>query len=134
MSIKYNKKEDNFEDAELKQPGLNNARINSFGGYKALYKIEPIDEEQKIWKGKPVVEPQMARSLPSAQLMQAMRGWMIFSRRYDDRSDWDRMYPELSFDDKLIGLPFLLVPKEKLLFAYDEPTAIELPPPGMIFK
>lgn len=110
------------------------ARMETFGGYKAVYDIQPLDEDQKIWRGRPVIEARGGKSAPPGITAQMQRGWVIFSRRYDDRSDWDRMYPEITLDDKLFGAPILLIPKEKLLFTYDEPTSIELPPPGMTYR
>ena len=111
------------------KPKLNNARLQSFGGYFAIYDVQLVDEKQNIYKGRPVMGPISKTTLPS-NIIEA--DWVFFIDEYDDRNDWDRLYHQLSFDDNLLGQPFVLVPKEKLLFKYSPPTeGIVLPPVGM---
>ena len=109
-------------------PKLNNAFIKSTGSYFILYDIQEIDYDRKVYKGRPV--PLMAGGgnpgpLPDNAVEVE---WIFFSREYDDRNDWDRLYHEIIFEDEeLIGAPFSVVPKEKILFKYNSPTTIILP-------
>jgi len=102
---------------------LNNACIFTLGTYKAVYEIEEIDAKQKIWKGRPVSLP-INDSKGKPKMMQPnLTSWLFFSRMFNDENDWDRYYPEIVFDDEsILGVPFLLVPKEKQLFGYEPPT------------
>ncbi len=113
-----------------KKPPLNAARLFSFGAYRPLYDIKPVDEEKKLWKGRPVIEPSM-KKMPGAQQIES--SWVYFTRDYDDRNDWDRLYHEHEFEDEnIIGQKFILIPKEKLLFAYEPPPSnILLVDPGV---
>ena len=103
---------------------LNNARISTFGGYAALYDIECVDAVQKIWKGKQIIDPNMRQELYP---------WIFFSRQYNPEvNELDQIYKELEIkSESIVGKPFWLVPKEKLLFGYlPEPKeGILLPTP-----
>lgn len=100
---------------------INNARLNMTGTYQAVHSAECVNEESKIWKGKPILD-HAARKIPGA-VKGALAGWVFFSRNYHEENDWDRYYPEIVFDDEsILGVPFILVPKEKMLFGYDPPT------------
>jgi len=109
-------------------PKLNNARMNTLGGYKALYDIEVVDEKQKLWRGKPMVEEKMKRpGMPAPP----EHVWIFFSRDYEIQTgdqkinDWDLLYHEYMIDDEtLMGVSFLLVPKEKLLFGFEPESTI----------
>ena len=108
--------------------GPNNACIFTLGAYKAVYAIEEVDAEQKIWKGRPLPLPiNIGQGKPS-MMHPPEHGWLFFSRMYHKENDWDRYYPEIEIKDTSIaGVPFLLVPKEKQLFGYEPPTMIALP-------
>jgi len=114
-------------------PSLNQARMQSFGAYRAFYDIQPVDEEKKIWRGRPIIEASVQQKFGGTpEALQT--GWVFFTREYDDRNDWDRLYHEFWFEDaRILGQPFLLVPKEKLLFGYNPPPkgGIVLPGPGI---
>lgn len=102
---------------------MNNARMATFGSYRAVFDVQCVDDGQKIWKGRPVIEERMKKiGIPIPE----DPGWIFFSREYDTRenkNDWDLLYHEFIFpDEKILGVPFMLVPKEKLLFGYNEPT------------
>ena len=101
---------------------LNNARLTVMGKYRAVYDIELVDEKKEIWKGKPYIEPTQ-RETPSA-MKATKHGFTFFSRHFDPANEWDVFYPEIEIvDETIIGIPFLLVPSEKLLFGYDPPTS-----------
>ena len=98
---------------------LNNAEIACFGKV-AIYDYEVHDEEKDIWNGK--VLPDRHSTIPPSTIV-------YFSRKYDKESDIDRMLHEQEIlDDKIIGVPFLLVPKEKVLFIHQPHSAIARPP------
>lgn len=101
---------------------LNNARIACFGKV-AVYDYELVDEKQQIWKGKVVIDDNSAFQGKTE---------MFFSRRYDPASDMDKMLEEYEItDEELMGVKFLMVPKEKLLFIFSPSTSIVLPPRGI---
>ena len=107
---------------------LNNACIFTLGSYKAVYDVECVDEEQKIWKGKPLPLPVKRAKGPPSLVDAPANSWLFFSRMYHDTNDWDMYYPEIEIKDpKIAGVPFLLIPKEKHLFGYEPPTTIALP-------
>lgn len=104
---------------------LNNARIKSMS-YAVFYDYEVVDERQGIWKGKLVLDAD-ARTDDKV---------MYFLRKYDRKdNDVDRMLQgEFEFiDTNILGVKFLLVPKDKVLFAY-EPSTIIIRPPIKIAK
>jgi hypothetical protein len=89
---------------------LNNARIACFGGYVPVYDLECVDTKQEIYKGKQITQPEQRKESSP---------FLFFSRSYKpDINELDQIFKEISFDDKLLGVPFILVPKEKLLFGY----------------
>jgi len=92
-------------------PELNNARLKSFGSYIVVYNYEVVNEEMNIWKGIQYQEPEQRNELLP---------YVYFSRNYyPDTTDFDKLWPEIVWDDEsLIGVPCLLVQKEKLLFGY----------------
>jgi len=117
---------------------LSQARFSSLGSYKALYDYERVDAvyegaPMEVWRGRVMIEPQMD-NVPGMK-KKVDTGWIFFTREYDDRNDWDRLYHEIEFNEELFGIPFILVPKEKLLFAYDPPPkeGIILPSPSIQF-
>ncbi len=99
----------------------NNARIGCMGKF-AIQDIEPVDTQAKkaweirktdgIWRGLIVFDTNTPTNLLSDTI--------FFSRHYDrENSDMDRMLEEYAIDDEsIIGVKFLLVPREKMLFFY----------------
>jgi len=120
------------EEPSNEKPKLNAARLISFGAYKMLYDIQPVDEGRRIWKGRPVIPAELSK-MPGAP--KSFKEWVFFHRNYDDRNDWDRLYKEFEFENEgIIGQKFIAIPKEKLLFAYDPPpSGILLPDAGIQF-
>ncbi len=103
----------------------NNAQILMLSIYRPIYDIEVVDEKQNIWKGVPV----------SFQGMKTKNAFVFFSRLYQPEiNDYDRIYPEIEMTDlDIIGIPFFLIPNEKLLFGYEPKTdSIVLPEPQII--
>jgi len=106
----------------------NNACIFTLGTYKAVYAIECVDKEQKIWKGKPLPLPIKRGKGPPSLVSASDNSWLFFSRMYHKTNDWDMYYPEIEIgDEEIAGVPFLLVRKEKKLFGYEPATTIALP-------
>ena len=106
---------------------MNNARIQCFGGYIPIRDIEVIDSKQQIWKGTRIVEP---------NTLQDVYKTVFFSRLYQpDTCEFDKLYTEKHFtSNDILDCEFWLIPKEKLLFGYDPPTAGILKPPLKLRK
>jgi len=106
----------------MEETKLNNARIQTFGAYIPVYDVEEVNRKKGIWRGKRIVEPEMREE-----------EWpfVYFSRLYDpETNDLDKIFPELQWDDpELLGVPFVLIQKEKLLFRYMPSSLIALPRP-----
>jgi hypothetical protein len=101
---------------------LNDARIKCFGGYLPIARYRCFDEQRSIWVGDRIVEP----GTPADALE-----IIYFSRKYEpEKSQIDALMCEYEItDETIVGLPFLLVPKEKVLFGYDPaPKLIKRPP------
>ena len=118
--------ESNVESKPIEEPqeDLSLARLTSFGAYRPLYDIEAVGgmyggKPAKVWRGRPVIEPRHDKVPGAKERMES--DWIYFTREYDERNDWDLMYHEIELDSSLIGVPIILVPKEKLLFAYAPP-------------
>ena len=106
----------------------NNACVFVSNKYRAVYAIEEVDAERKIWRGKPLPMPIKVEGKHPSFLTPPEHAWTYFSRNYNPDNDWDRYYPEFEITDEAIaGVPFLLVPIEKYLFGYEPPTMIALP-------
>lgn len=103
------------------KPLLNASRIHQFGTYRLFYDIQIVDKDQKIYKGRPVPEADLSK-IPGARDME--KSWVLFTRKYSNDNEWDKVYPEYEIkDEEMFGQRILIVPKEKILFAYN-------PPPG----
>lgn len=101
---------------------LNSARLRCFGSYMPITNVILVDEDQQIWKGDRIIE--VGSPIDVAETV-------YFSREYRPKTnELDRILTEKYFDDdSIIGTPFFLIPKEKILFGYDKPpTTIHLPP------
>ena len=121
------------EEEPKEKPLLNAARIHQFGTYRLFFDVRVVDEAQGIWEGRPVPEANLSK-LPGAQEME--KSWVLFTRVYDDKNEWDKVYPEYEIKDaEMFGQKLLIVPKEKILFSYNPPpgSGIVIPMPG-IFK
>lgn len=100
----------------------NDARIKCFGSYVPVRNTEIVDAKQKIWKGERIIEPGTPQDAAKT---------VYFSRTFDKDSDLDKLFKEFHFtDNTILGCEFWLIPKEKLLFGYDEAPGegIALPP------
>ena len=99
------------------------AIIFPLGGYVPIKEIEVVDEGQKIYKGKIVDHPNQ----------QLQTKDVFFSRDYKPEvNELDQIFVEKHFDSSLIGVPFTLVPKEKLLFGFFPKSVIQLPDPSLL--
>ena len=93
----------------------NNARIKCISVYFAVHDYALIDKGQGIWRGNRVIEV----GTPADAFTS-----IYFTRE----SRPDDVLQEYEFEStKLIGFPFLLVPKDRMLFGYDEPSNILKP-------
>lgn len=95
----------------------NNARMRCIGGYLPVKDIEIVDAEQKIWKGVPMMQYGM-RDEPAP--------FVFFSREYlPEVNELDKVFKEIEIkSEAIMGCKFWLIPKEKLLFAYEPGSAI----------
>ena len=98
----------------------NNARMHTVNTYFPVTNMVCVDEKQNIWKGERVVEQGTPDNVASI---------VFFSRTHDpENNDWDKINPPYEFKDtSIIGFKFWLIPKEKLLFGYDESATILRP-------
>ena len=97
----------------------NNARVLTLNGYQMVTAVELVDAEQGIFKGEIVKQPEQKNSVGST---------LFFRRDSGVDTEFDSMWPYIDFKTtELIGFPFVLVPKEKILFIYDEPSVIIKP-------
>lgn len=120
------------EESKLKivpddSSGRNNATIFPMGGSIPICEYELYNEEHQIWKGKLVIPPGKAGA-PDV---------VFFSRKYQPEiNDLDKLFVEMEMENTdLLGIPFILVPKEKLLFGYYGGSGtVILPPPARITR
>lgn len=93
-----------------------NARIQCFGAYIPMRDIKCIDKKQHIWRGKRVAEVLK----PEGEI-----SIVYFSHEGPPDNDFDKVTPPLHFTDiSILGFPFWLIPKHRLLFGYDPPSII----------
>ena len=97
----------------------NNAQIGIIKRVYAVTDYKLYDEKQHIWRG---------TVMPGSKQEDILgRGTEIFfSREYKD-IEWDHHLREWEFDNKLFGIFIILVPTEKVLFAYQPNTNIIIP-------
>ena len=90
----------------------NNATIFPMGGCIPIceYEVYLKTEDMNIWKGKLVISPK-SKGAPDT---------VFFSRKYQPEiNELDQIFVEMEIETTdLIGIPFILVPKEKMLFGY----------------
>ena len=95
----------------LKTPVRNNAMLVPMGGLVPIedYELYKKDDNVEIWKGKLVIPGKS--DTPDI---------IYFSRFYQpDINDLDKIFVEIEITDlNILGVPFILVPKEKFLFGY----------------
>ena len=110
----------------MKEQKLNAGQVIMLGHYKAVYDIECVDKKQGIWKGIPVKDIKDRKE---------REPYVFFSRKYDTvNNDMDKILPELTFvgakTKDILGVDFLLIPNDKILFGYEPPPKgnIVLPP------
>ena len=113
------------------KPKIKDTFISTMGSYIPLYDIQEMDglggiEGKKIpiAKGRPIPPSALGpkQEIPMTDRDKMTVDWIVFRRDYDVRSDWDLLYSEVwIYDTGIIGHKILLVPKEKLLFKYNEP-------------
>jgi hypothetical protein len=87
----------------------NNAQIVPMGSNIPIIEYEVYNSELQIWKGKLAIPP--GSGAPDI---------IYFSRKYQpDINELDQIFVEIEIEDTdLLGVPFILVPKEKFLFGY----------------
>ena len=102
----------------------NDARLRASSLYAPICnytKVKTKDKKRNIWKGCRVIEP----GSPKDQVL-----IIYFSREYHP-NDYlnDKILTEIEFNgEEIIGFPFMLIPKEKILFSYDPPSALIVKP------
>ncbi|GAG25490.1 unnamed protein product, partial [marine sediment metagenome] len=94
------------------------ARIIIMNQHIPITNIECYDVEKGIYKGDVVIDTDEYLSVKFHQV--------FFSRHYDKDNDYDRILKEHDFpaDDNVLGVAFTLIPKQKLLFAFDPPSKL----------
>ncbi len=108
---------------------LNNARMKSFGVYAAVHNIKPVNnvdvrgkETQDIWQGEIILE-EHHRSENNIVYFTMVQN--------PEKNEYDLIFPILHFRNKdILGEAFYLIPKDKLLFAYEASSFIQKAPAG----
>ncbi len=99
----------------------NNADITIQKEYIALTDIQEFDKEQCLWSGH--ILPQQQKHLPNS----SDRDVIYFSRDYNpDVNDMDKVFKEIEFDDSLAGIPFTMVPFNKVRLFYVPESIIQI--------
>jgi hypothetical protein len=109
--------QDLYEDTDKQLEEVlvrNNATIIPMGGSLPIMDYTLYNEEHKIWRGTLVVPQKNAAPI------------IYFSRKYQPEvNELDQIFVEIEITDpELLGVPFILVPKEKLMFGYDKGSSI----------
>ena len=101
--------EENVDKKLEKVLERNNAQLVPMGGVVPITDYKVYNEELQIWKGKLVIQP--GSGAPEV---------IYFSRKYQPEiNELDQIFVEIEIlDTELLGVPFILVPKEKFLFGY----------------
>jgi hypothetical protein len=101
-------------------PHVKNAFIRPFNRLVAVTNVEVFDEKLSIWRGD---------IIKNADQKDTLGKEIFFSRSYDkDANELDMCLNEYEItDEDVIGFPFLLIPSEKILFAYEKGTLIQIP-------
>ena len=100
---------DNKVEELLEAPKRNAAQIVPMGGLVPIMDYELYNEELQIWKGKLCIPP--GSGAPET---------IYFSRKYQPEiNELDQIFVEIEIEDTdILGVPFIMVPKEKFLFGY----------------
>jgi hypothetical protein len=100
----------------------NNAQIIPMGGSLPVSDYECYNEELKIWRGNLIIPGTDGNKV------------IFFSRKYQPEiNDLDQIFVEIEITDpELLGVPFILVPKEKLMFGYERATTAGIIRPKLV--
>lgn len=102
----------------------NDAQITIQREYLAIIDMELYSKTQHLWRGK--ILPHQQKTLGNT----SPREWIYFSRDYQpDINDADKVFIELEFDDTLAGIPFTLVPFNKVRIFYTPESTIKIVTP-----
>lgn len=101
---------------EDNQEKRNNARMIIQNRHIPVTNIEVYDLKKEIYTGD-VVKQTMEYEQMGFHIV-------FFSRHYDPENEYDKILKEYDFeaDDTLLGIPFTLIPQQKILFIFDPPT------------
>ncbi len=112
-------------DAETPAQEPNNADITVQKEYIALVDLQLYNEEQNLWSGH--ILPHQAKKLKGA----SDRDVIYFSRHYDPTTnEMDQVFKEVEFGPELAGIPFTLIPFNKVRIFYLPASIIQLVTPG----
>lgn len=114
---------------QLDKPPMSDARLKCFSDYTPIRDIEIVDTKHQVWQGKRVIE----EGTPEGVMT------VIYFRRRDKRdpqrtnapkpTELELLWPEIHIHDaNIMGYEFWLIPKIKMLFGYDPPSATILKP------
>ncbi len=106
---------------------LNNARIKSFGVYAAIHDIKPVTNVEvkgklcaDIWQGEVIKEEHHRNENTTVYFSMVQNS---------EKNEYDLIFPILHFKNKdILGEAFYLIPKDKLLFAYEKSSFIKKAP------
>ena len=117
---------------------LNNARIKSFGVYAAVHNIKPVKDVFVLYEAAPtefILGPKETKNIWQGDVIleehhRNKNTTVYFSMvQQPDKNEYDLIFPILHFKSKdILGEPFYLIPKDKLLFAYEKSSFIQKAP------
>jgi len=105
----------------MKDSKRNNAQLGIMNKSFPVVDWEIYDVKQEIWRGRILEQTEQEKNLGGGNIQ------IFFSRSVDKDSEYDRLLKMYEFSDELVGVPFLLVPKEKVLFVYQPASHIMIP-------
>ena len=100
----------------------NNSRLILVNPLVPVCDYVEYDKSQNIWRGRLMQDTDIALKMDFDEV--------FFCREYNKENEFDKILQEFFFkaDDDVAGIPFILVPKQKILFAFKPSSTIAMPP------
>ena len=114
----------------------NNNQVIPFNGYILVSNVEQVkgfklfnNDGGKIdvFRGKVEELPPIGGMMDTSSVLKSVT-WIYFKGNDSGVSDFDKMVPMIECtDEKLIGIKFIMIPKDRILFPILESNTIMLP-------
>lgn len=106
----------------LKYPEKHTGRLRTLGGYIPVADAELIDEDHCVYRGNRIMEPNTPEDEAGDVFFQCWEP--------DEPGLLGSAYKVFKIDDiSVLGFPFWLVPKDRVLFYYDKYSSVIVPAP-----